>query len=1086
MTLSGTPPRELHQLTAALSDPDGGRRGISWQWARSANSTGPWTNITGATATRYPPEADDVGQYLQATATYTDGQGSGKRASQATTTSVQAAPKVTLHLSDTSISEDGTESSTVTATLDTASSAGTTVTVSAPTGDVALSGRTLTIAAGETDSTGEVTLTAKDNTVDGPERKTVQVSGTTTNRLVADPDPQDLTIEDDDAAPTVELVLSPGQIDENNKTSTVTATLSHASSEATTVVVSAVAVHPAVAGDFTLSPNTTLTIPAGATTSSGTAVTLTSVNNDTDAPNKQVTVSGRATNNHDIAGNPADATLSITDDDPVPRVTLTLSEAQIDEDGGQSTLTVTLSHPSSKDTEVTVTADPAEAVTLSPNSLTIRAGDTEGTVTVTAENNDIDGPERKTVTISADAENDLGVTDPPNKTLTIEDDDNPPEVTVVLSENAIDESGVDNHVTVTATLDRASSTQIMVTVATASAYTLSAPRTLTIPAGKTESEGNTVTLTAVDNDIDADNAEVMVGGTTRPSGLTVNAAKLTITDDDTRGVTVSPTELTVIEGSSDTFTYTVVLDSEPTAPVTVEIMKTPSSDTDVRVASSRLTFRANTWDDEQAVRVSADDDPDAADDTATITHTVSGGDYEGETADDVDVTVEDKEDDATAVILTVNRDVPESSTGTVVRVTGTLNGAPKQYETVVRVTVTTDTAGPDDFNAVSPFDLTIAAGQERGTADFTLTPVNDLMDEPPETVTVDGSATVRDGPSIVERLDVTGTTVTITDNDDPPTLTLELSADSITESGVDNRATVMAVLNHPSSEVTTVDVTAAAVPPAVAADFTLNGTSLTILAGETESIGGVTLTARNNAEDEADKQVTVRGRAENAQGVQSMNVRPVTVTITDDDPPEVEGDSDPEYVEGGTGPVATYTASNPDPRNISIRWGLEGADKDAFTISNGVLRFTASPDYEDPNNLDNEYAVTVQATASDEPLPGPLVVTVTIEDALGMVRLSSNQPQLGRELTARVSDPDEVDTATTEWCWERSLLPAFPPTDTDRIACAFTPTTTATYTPVADDLGYYLRATARYTDGQGTAKREAVDGSDDQHGLGSG
>ena len=118
--------------------------------------------------------------------------------------------------------------------------------------------------------------------------------------------------------------------------------------------------------------------------------------------------------------------------------------------------------------------------------------------------------------------------------------------------------------------------------------------------------------------------------------------------------------------------------------------------------------------------------------------------------------------------------------------------------------------------------------------------------------------------------------------------------------------------------------------------------------------------------------------------------------------------------------------------------------------------------------------MTVQATASDEPLPGPLVVTVTIEDALGMVRLLSNQPQLGRELTARVSDPDEVDTATTEWCWERSLLPAFPPTDTDRIACAFTPTTTATYTPVDDDLGYYLRATVSYTDGQGTAKREAV------------
>ena len=95
VTLMGTPPQELQQLTAALSDLDGGLRGVAWQWARSANSTGPWTDIIGETSPRYPPGAADLGQYLQATATYTDGQGSGKRASQATTTSVQAAPKVT-------------------------------------------------------------------------------------------------------------------------------------------------------------------------------------------------------------------------------------------------------------------------------------------------------------------------------------------------------------------------------------------------------------------------------------------------------------------------------------------------------------------------------------------------------------------------------------------------------------------------------------------------------------------------------------------------------------------------------------------------------------------------------------------------------------------------------------------------------------------------------------------------------------------------------------------------------------------------------------------------------------------------------
>ena len=50
----------------------------------------------------------------------------------------------------------------------------------------------------------------------------------------------------------------------------MTAELSHASGEATTITVSAAAVSPALEADFTLSANTTLTIAAEATTSTGT------------------------------------------------------------------------------------------------------------------------------------------------------------------------------------------------------------------------------------------------------------------------------------------------------------------------------------------------------------------------------------------------------------------------------------------------------------------------------------------------------------------------------------------------------------------------------------------------------------------------------------------------------------------------------------------------------------------------------------------------------------------------------------------------------------------------------------------------
>ena len=634
-----------------------------------------------------------------------------------------------------------------------------------------------------------------------------------------------------------------------------------------------------------------------------------------------------------------------------------------------------------------------------------------------------------------------------------------------LPSYSINESGVDNHVTVTAILDRESSERIVVTVATASAYTLSVPRTLPIPAGKRESEGNTVTLTAEDNDIDVDDATVMVSGTTSPSGLTVKAAELTIRDDDTRGVTVSEAELSITE--DNTGTYTVVLDSEPTEPVTVALAVEQTDDAVRSVSPEQVRFTTGNWDEKRTVTVRADDDDvrNTIPKRATITHTVMGGDYEanGVQAAAVRVTVTDDESPSTTVKLSVNPDAVTEGTSRTVIVRGELDGAPEENDDIdVTVTVASGTADQDDFNA-APVTLTIREGGVSGTVSLTLTEMDDGIDEPDEeTVTVSGTA-------VGTGLTVTPTELTIRDNDNTPTVTLVLTPDSISEDG--EESTVTATLSNPSSEATTVTVL-----EAPAGEYRLSRTSLTIPAEATESRGeAVTLTAEDNDTDDPDKQVRVSGRAENDLAVNGPAT--VTLTITDDDPPEVEGpEMPPIYTEGGMKAVAEYTAK--DRARNEIAWAVSGPDaNDYFRIDqNGRLYFQTPPDYE--ANRSNIYQVTVEASDRNLPdeRPGPLVVTVTIEDALGMVRLSSNQPQEGRALTATVSDPDGVDTATTEWCWERSLLPAFPPTDTDRIACAFTPTTTETYTPVDDDLGYYLRATARYTDGQGTAKPEPAAG----------
>ena len=73
VSLPPDPPQALTPLTARLDDPDrDAGHTVSWQWASSANRTGPWTAIGGATAPSYTPQASDVTKYLRATATYED------------------------------------------------------------------------------------------------------------------------------------------------------------------------------------------------------------------------------------------------------------------------------------------------------------------------------------------------------------------------------------------------------------------------------------------------------------------------------------------------------------------------------------------------------------------------------------------------------------------------------------------------------------------------------------------------------------------------------------------------------------------------------------------------------------------------------------------------------------------------------------------------------------------------------------------------------------------------------------------------------------------------------------------------------
>ena len=72
--LSTSQPKDGVDFVASLTDPDGSQTNTTWQWATSTSANGPWNDIANAATATYAPTPDDVGMYLRATASYSDGQ----------------------------------------------------------------------------------------------------------------------------------------------------------------------------------------------------------------------------------------------------------------------------------------------------------------------------------------------------------------------------------------------------------------------------------------------------------------------------------------------------------------------------------------------------------------------------------------------------------------------------------------------------------------------------------------------------------------------------------------------------------------------------------------------------------------------------------------------------------------------------------------------------------------------------------------------------------------------------------------------------------------------------------------------------
>ena len=400
-------------------------------------------------------------------------------------------------------------------------------------------------------------------------------------------------------------------------------------------------------------------------------ITVTPVNDD-NAVGETITLT-HTLSGGDYAGIAADSvTVNLTDSDTRNLVLSGQSLTVTEGDATGVRYTVKLATQPSDTVTVTISGHDGADLTLSGTTLTNNQltftttnWGTAQTVTVKAGDDDDTDNESETLAHTAFGGDYVNVTK--DLPVSITDDDDAV-VNFGASSYTVDEGDTVN-VEVTLTSALASAATILLTATDRDGATFfdysGVPTSVTFNAGDMSTS---LTFEATQDQLDDDGESVLLAfGTPLPEGVsagTTSATTVTITDDDTAGVSVSDASLTIVEGSSGT--YTIVLDSEPTATVTVTI-NDPTDNTDVTADLASLTFSSTDWNVPQTVTVRAAHDNDTDNETATVTHTVTSTDssYSSASANSVAVSVTDDDPDVTVSFGAMSYTVAEGNPVTV-------------------------------------------------------------------------------------------------------------------------------------------------------------------------------------------------------------------------------------------------------------------------------------------------------------------------------------------------------------------------------------------------------------------------------------
>ena len=663
-------------------------------------------------------------------------------------------------------------------------------------------------------------------------------------------------------------------------------------------------------------------------------------------------------------------TVSAAQDDDARDDTATLSHSVASTDGDYNGVTVSV-------VEVTVTDDETASVSILPEELTIAEGGSDSyRVFLTSQPaHDV------TVTISYSGDQDVSIDDqeltftgsdwetPQAVTVSADQDEDARDDAATLSHSVASTDGDYNGITVpevdvTATDDETAGVSIT-------------PRQLTIAEGGSDSyevvltsqpaHDVTVTIThSGDGDIGNDHQELTFTGSDWETaqtvtvsaaqdddarddvatlshsvastdgdynGVTVSAVDVTVRDDETAGVSIRPEELTIAEGASDR--YEVVLTSQPSLDVTVTI--THSGAGDIGIDDQELTFTGSDWETPQTVTVSADQDEDARDDTATLSHSVAStdGDYNGIGVSEVEVTATDDETAGVSIL-------PEELT--------IAEGGSDTYRVVLtskpshEVTVTINHGGDNDIDS-DPDRLTFSPSNWNQEKTVTVTSAQD-DDARDDTATLSHTVSSTDGDYngiTVPEVDVTAT------DDETAGVSIRPEELTITEGGSDSYQVFLT--SQPAHDVTVT------ISYSGDQDVSIDDQELTFTGSDWETPQTVMVSAAQDDDARDDVGTLSHSVASTDTDYNGISVSQVAVTATDDETAGVSiTPTKLTIAEGGSDAYQVVLTSQPTDE-VTVTITHSGAGD--IGMDHQELTFTGS-DWETPQT------VTVSADQDDD------------------------------------------------------------------------------------------------------------------------